>query len=103
MLRPRYPLALVSTAILVAVLAGLLRRPTPAFDGRVAAMIVVATFAVVETEAYAHFKVNGSQNWTYPLPFGSLSYMDVPPSVMRPPGHGPLRPMPFILSMAFMR
>src|SRR2546430_6252428 len=81
----------LTTAILVAVLAGLLRRPTPAFDGRVAAMIVVATFAVVETEAYAHFKVNGSQNWTYPLPFGSLSYMDVPPSVMRPPGQDRLK------------
>jgi hypothetical protein len=48
-------------------------------------MIVVATFAVVETVTYAHFKINGSQNWTYPVPFGSLSYMDVPPSVMRPP------------------
>jgi hypothetical protein len=51
----------------------------------------VATFAFVETEAYAHFKVNGSQNWTYPLPFGSLSYMDVPPSVMRPPGQDRLK------------
>jgi hypothetical protein len=81
----------LTAAILVAVLAGLLRRPTPAFDGRVAAMIVVATFALVETEAYAHFKVNGSQNWTYPVPFGSLSYMDVPPSVMRPPGQDRLK------------
>jgi hypothetical protein len=63
----------LTTAILAAVLACLLRRPSFAFDGRIAATIVVATFAFVETATYAHFKVNGSQNWTYPVPFGSLS------------------------------
>jgi len=77
--------AVLTAVILAAVLAGLLLRPHRAFDGRVAATIVVATFAFVETVTYAHFKVNGSQNWTYPVPFGSLSYMDVPTTVMRPP------------------
>jgi hypothetical protein len=75
----------LTAAILALVLAALLRRLGPAFDGRIAATLLVATFAFVETVTYAHFKVDGSQNWTYPVPFGSLSYMDVPPSVMRPP------------------
>jgi hypothetical protein len=76
---------LLTMIVLAAVLAAFLWKPRYGFDGRIAAMIVVATFAVVETVTYAHFKINGSQNWTYPVPFGSLSYMDVPPSVMRPP------------------
>jgi hypothetical protein len=75
----------VTATIFAAVMAGLFWRPRHAFDGRIAATIVVATFAFVETATYAHFKVNGSQNWTYPVPFGSLSYMDVPPWVMQPP------------------
>jgi hypothetical protein len=75
----------VTAAILAVVLAALLRRPSPAFDGRIVATFVVATFAFVETVTYAHFKVDGPQNWTYPVPFGSSNYMDVPPSVMRPP------------------
>jgi hypothetical protein len=81
----------LTTAVLAAVLAGLFLRPGPAFDGRIAATIVVATFAFVETVTYAHFKVDGPQNWTYPVPFGSLSYMDVLPSVMRPPGQDRLK------------
>jgi hypothetical protein len=81
----------LTAVILVAVLAAVFRPPSPAFDGRIAAMIVVATFALVETVTYAHFKVNGPQNWTYPVPFGSLSYMDVPPSMMRPPGQDKLK------------
>src|SRR5260370_26399334 len=76
---------LLTMILLAAVLAGFLWRPRRRFDGRVAATIVVATFAFVETVIYAHFKVDGLQNWTYPVPFGSLSYMDVPPSVMLPP------------------
>jgi hypothetical protein len=75
----------VTAAILAVVLAALLGRPSPAFDGRIVATFVVATFAFVETATYAHFKVDGPQNWTYPVPFGSSNYMDVPPSVMRPP------------------
>jgi hypothetical protein len=75
----------VTATIFATVMAGLFWRPRHAFDGRIAATIVVATFAFVETATYAHFKVNGSQNWTYPVPFGSLSYMDVPPWVMQPP------------------
>jgi hypothetical protein len=75
----------LTIVILAAALAMLLRKPPRSLDGRTAAAIVVATFAFVETATYAHFKVNGSQNWTYPVPFGSLSYMDVPTSVMQPP------------------
>jgi hypothetical protein len=75
----------LTAAILTAVLAALFRRPSPAFDGRVVATLVVATFAFVETVTYAHFKVDGPQNWTYPIPFGNSSYMDVRPSVMQPP------------------
>jgi hypothetical protein len=75
----------LTAAVLIAVLAALFRRPSPAFDGRVVATLVVATFAFVETVTYAHFKVDGPQNWTYPIPFGNSSYMDVRPSVMQPP------------------
>ena len=81
----------LTAIILVAVLTTMFRPPSPVFDGRMAAMIVVATFALVETVTYAHFKVNGPQNWTYPMPFGSLSLMDVPPSIMRPPGQDKLK------------
>ena len=77
--------ALLTLLLLAAVMAGFLYRPYRTLDGRVAATIVVATFALVETVTYAQFKVNGPQNWTYPVPFGSLSYMDVSPSVLRPP------------------
>jgi hypothetical protein len=75
----------LTAGVLAAVLVTLFRRPSPVFDGRIVATIVVATFAFVETVTYAHFKVDGPQNWTYPVPFGSLSYMDILPSVMRPP------------------
>jgi hypothetical protein len=75
----------LTAAILAAVLAALFRRPSPAFDGRIVATLVVATFAFVETVTYAHFKVDGPQNWTYPIPFGNSNYMDVLPSVMQPP------------------
>jgi hypothetical protein len=75
----------LTAAILTAVLAALFRRPSPAFDGRIVATLVVATFAFVETVTYAHFKVDGPQNWTYPIPFGNSNYMDVLPSVMQPP------------------
>jgi hypothetical protein len=75
----------LTAGVLAAVLVALFRRPGPVFDGRIVATIVVATLAFVETVTYAHFKVDGPQNWTYPVPFGSLSYMDVLPSVMRPP------------------
>jgi hypothetical protein len=81
----------LTTTIFAAVMAGLFWRPRRAFDGRIAATIAVATFAFVETVTYAHFKVNGPQDWTYPVPFGSLSYMDVPPSVMRPPSEETLK------------
>jgi hypothetical protein len=83
--------ALLAVLVLAAVLAAFLCRPYRTLDGRVAATIVVATFALVETVTYAHFKVNGPQNWTYPVPFGSLSYMDVPPSVLRPPSEEKLK------------
>jgi hypothetical protein len=75
----------VTAAILAVVLAALLRRPSPAFDGRIVATFVVATFAFVETVTYAHFKVDGPQNWTYPISFGNSNYMDVLPSMMQPP------------------
>jgi len=81
----------MTAAILALVLAALLRRPSPGFDGRIVATLVVATFAFVETVTYAHFKVDGPQNWTYPIPFGSSNYMDVPPSVMRPPSEEKLK------------
>jgi len=75
----------MTVAILALVLAALLKRPSPAFDGRIVATLVVATFAFVETVTYAHFKVDGPQNWTYPIPFGNSNYMDVLPSMMQPP------------------
>ena len=55
---------------------------------RILATVVVATFAFVETVAYAHFKVDGPQTWSFPIPFGGgyYAYMNVPPSVLRPPG-----------------
>ena len=76
----------LTATVLAAVLAGFLWWPIRNFDGRIAAAIVVATFAFVETVTYAHFKVDGPHTWTYPAPFGSISYMNVPPSAMRPPG-----------------
>ncbi len=81
----------MTAAILALVLAALLRRPSPGFDGRIVATLVVATFAFVETVTYAHFKVDGPQNWTYPVPFSGSNYMDVPPSVMRPPSEEKLK------------
>jgi hypothetical protein len=83
--------ALLTLLVLAAVMASFLYRPYRTLDGRLAAALVVATFALVETVTYAQFKVNGPQNWTYPVPFGSLSYMDVPPSVLRPPSEEKLK------------
>ena len=76
---------ILTAVIFAAVLAALFRRPGPAFDGRIVTTLVVATFAFVETVTYAHFKVDGPQNWTYPIPFGNSNYMDVLPSMMQPP------------------
>jgi hypothetical protein len=83
----------LTTIILVAVLAGIFWKPRRrTFDGRIVATIVVATFAFVETVAYAHFKVDGSHTWSYPVPFGGTSnYMNVLPSVMQPPGKDKLK------------
>ena len=84
---PPVAVKIVLTAIvLAAVLAGLRWKPHRSFDVRLAAAIVVGAFASVETVTYAHFKVNGSHTWTYPVPFGgTFNYMNVSPSVMRPP------------------
>jgi hypothetical protein len=76
----------LTTIILTAVVAGFLWKLRRSFDGRIAAIIVVATFAFVETVIYAHFKVDGPHTRTYPVPFGgAFNYMNVPPAVMRPP------------------
>src|SRR5262249_30199020 len=82
---------LLTAIALTVVLVFLLRRPRHVFDVRVAATIVVATFAFVETAIYAHFKVNGPHTWTYPIPFGTHSYMNVPPAAMRPPSEEKLK------------
>jgi hypothetical protein len=82
----------LTAAILAAVMAGLLRMPSRTFDGRIVVAIVASTFAFVETVTYAHFKVDGSHTWSYPIPFGgTFNYMNVPPSVMRPPGEEKLK------------
>jgi hypothetical protein len=81
----------LTAVILAALLAGLLCYRHHSFDGRIAATVVVATFAVVETVTYAHFKVNGSHTWTYPAPFDTFNYMNVPPAVMRPPTDAKLK------------
>jgi hypothetical protein len=89
---PPVAVKVVLTAIVLAAgLAGLLWTSRRRFDGGIAAAIVVATFAFVETVTYAHFKVDGPHTWTYPIPFGTSNYMNVPPAVMRPPGEERLK------------
>jgi hypothetical protein len=60
------------------------------FSIQSAACILVGVFVLVETLTYAHFKVNGPQTWTYPVPFRMFNYFNVPPSVMQPPGDAKL-------------
>jgi hypothetical protein len=55
-----------------------------------AGMIIIATFAIIESVTYAHLKVSGPQTWTYPTPFRFFNYFNVLPSVMRPPGDAKL-------------
>jgi hypothetical protein len=90
---PHIALKVALTAvILVAVLLTLGCRSGRIFDSRITVAIIVATFAFVETVTYAHFKVGGPQTWSYPAPFGGMySYMNVPPSLLRPPGEEKLK------------
>jgi hypothetical protein len=80
----------LTAAILGAALTSLFWR-TRALDGRVVTTLLVATFAFVETVTYAHFKVDGPHTWTYPMPFGTFNYMNVTPSMMRPPDKNKLK------------
>jgi hypothetical protein len=80
----------LTAAILGAALTSLFWR-TRALDGRVVTTLLVATFAFVETVTYAHFKVDGPHTWTYPMPFGTFNYMNVTPSMMRPPDENKLK------------
>ena len=67
----------VAVAVLVA-------RPAT-FDIRAAAMVMVGAFVIVEVLTYAHFKVGGPQTWTFPDPFRNFNYLNVIPSILRPP------------------
>ncbi len=64
--------------------AVLVARPAT-FDIRAAAAVMVGAFVVVEVLTYAHFKVDGPQTWTFPHPFRNFNYLNVVPSVLRPP------------------
>jgi hypothetical protein len=59
--------------------------PIRVVDVRLVMGCVLASFAFVETICYAALKVSGPQTWTYPTAFRNLNYLNVPPSVMRPP------------------
>jgi hypothetical protein len=54
-------------------------------DRRLLPTLLVATFAIAETVTYAHLKVDGPQTWTYPVPFRTFDYLNVPSAVLRPP------------------
>jgi hypothetical protein len=86
---PALPAALIkvllTAGVLAALLTWLLYRPVKTLDRRVVLGIVIAAFAITESVVYAHFKVADAHTWTYPVPFRAFNYMNVPPSVLRPP------------------
>jgi hypothetical protein len=76
---------MVITAIVVSTLCAisLLQRGIVQIDGM--AGISVAAWVLIETITYAHFKVEGPQTWTFPVPFRGFNYLNVPTNAMRPP------------------
>jgi Bacterial membrane protein YfhO len=82
------PAVLIKMMITAGVVGGLLlfcHLPIRTIDARLVSGCVIASFVLVETISYAAFKVAGPQTWTYPVAFRNLNYLNVPPSVMRPP------------------
>ena len=47
--------------------------------------IAIGMFVIVEILLYAHLRMAGPQTWTYPVPFRGFNYLNVGPSVLRPP------------------
>ena len=47
-------------------------------------------FVIVEILLYAHLRMAGPQTWTYPVPFRGFNYLNVGPSVLRPPDEAKL-------------
>jgi hypothetical protein len=87
---PTVVIEVLVTIIVLGALFPVLAIARKTIHAGLAGMIIIATFAIVESVTYAHLKVSGPQTWTYPAPFRSLNYFNVLPSVMRPPGNAKL-------------
>jgi hypothetical protein len=60
------------------------------YDLRKAGALAIAAWTLIEVTTYAHLKVGGPQTWTFPYPFRGFNYMNVAPSVLRPPSKSEL-------------
>ena len=76
----------LTAVLLCGLMAAVIFARAKNFSIQSAACILIGVLVLVETLTYAHFKVNGPQTWTYPVPFRMFNYFNVPPSVMQPPG-----------------
>lgn len=88
---PTVLVRILLTAVLIVSLAvAIVFVKAKSFDLQSAASIAIGAFVVVEVLTYAHFKVNGPQTWTYPVPFRMFNYFNAPPSALRPPDNAKL-------------
>ncbi len=76
---------LLTAALLGGVAVAVLVMRPATFDIRAAAAVIVGAFVAVEVLTSAHFKVDGPQTWTFPEPFRNFNYLNVAPSILRPP------------------
>ena len=82
---------LAATAALLGGLAVLLtRRRLRNTNVATMATIAIGVFVIVEILLYAHLRMAGPQTWTYPVPFRGFNYLNVGPSVLRPPDEAKL-------------
>ena len=88
------PSAIAQFAVTAALLGGLAilltRRSLRNTNGATIATFAISVFVIVEVLLYAHLKMAGPQTWTYPVPFRGFNYLNVQPSILRPPNEAKL-------------
>ena len=91
---PLLPVAaaqLFLTFVLFGVLAILVTRKSLRTTGTATiTSVVIGTLVLCQILLSANLTMAGPQTWTYPIPFRGFNYLNVPPSVLRPPNQDKL-------------
>ena len=86
---PLLPVAVVQlllTFILFGALAILaMRKSLPTTSPATVTSAAIGALVLGQILLSANLKMAGPQTWTYPIPFRGFNYLNVPPSILRPP------------------